>query len=185
MEKLPSENSRESLINIELATERLLLKPISLKYKEVIFKEFTDKVTIFMWLRSAEDISETEEFIKTSIKGLEKGSNSQLVVLENKSKEFLGCAGLHHIDRKNPELGIWIKESAHGNKYGREAIVGLVNWAEKNLDYDYILYPVDSKNIASRKIPESLGGKIAREYDAKNNGKNLHLVEYRIYKKGH
>ncbi len=183
MEKIP-ENNCESLMNVEIATKRLLLKPISLKYKKDIFKEFTDEVTVFMEPRSAKDISETEEFIRTSVKGLKEGSNLQLVVLENKSGEFLGCTGLHHIDRKDPELGIWIKRSAHGNKYGKEAITAIVKWAEKNLDYDYILYPVDKENIASKKIPESLGGQIAKEYDKKNmNGEILHAVEYRIYKK--
>ena len=83
---------------------------------------------------------------------------------------------------KKPELGIWIKKSAHGNGYGKEAMVALKKWADKNLKYDYILYPVAQDNLASRKIPEFLGGKIEHEYDEETqNGVTLHFIEYRIY----
>jgi hypothetical protein len=41
---------------------------------------------------------------------------------------------------------------------------------------------VADKNIASRKIPESLGGVIEKEYDDKGLGGNeYHALEYRIY----
>ena len=44
------------------------------------------------------------------------------------------------------------------------------------------MYPVDKKNISSRKIPESLGGIIETEYKTTNMaGKILDEVEYRIY----
>ncbi len=95
---------------------------------------------------------------------------------------FLGCAGLHHPNTKTPELGIWLKKSAHGQGFGKEAMTALKKWADANVTYDYILYPVDEKNTASRRIAESLGGKIAREYDEINmSGAKHHLVEYRIY----
>ncbi len=68
------------------------------------------------------------------------------------------------IKRKHPELGIWLKQAAHGHKYGLEAITAIKNWAIENLDYEYLLYPVDRVNIASTKILERLGGKIFREY---------------------
>lgn len=94
----------------------------------------------------------------------------------------MGCGGLHHIDKKTPELGIWVKKSAHGHGYGKEVIIALKEWADKNLNYEYILYPVAEKNYPSKKIPEFLGGKVAKEYNEVNmSGKKQHLLEYRIY----
>jgi [ribosomal protein S5]-alanine N-acetyltransferase len=172
-----------NLLNVKIETERLLLIPISMGFKEVIFQEFTDEITTFMFPKSAEKIEETEKFISESVKGLKQNTNLQIVILNKKTKEFLGCGGLHHLD-KIPEMGCWIKKSAHGNTFGREAITGLKQWADENLNYSYIIYPVDKKNHASKKIPESLGGKIIREYKKKNlSGRTLHLLEYRIYKK--
>lgn len=165
-----------------IETEHLSLKPISLDYKGDIFKEFTSDVTVYMAPKPAESIQETIDFIESSIKSNLEGTNFQIVIVDKATEEFIGCGGLHHIDTKTPELGIWIKISAHGHGYGKEAMQALKKWADDNLNYDYILYPVAAENIASRKIPESMGGKIEREYDDKNGlGQEMHLLEYRIY----
>ena len=168
--------------NVIIETENLLLKPITLDYKEENFKEFTPEITTYMFPKSPDKIEETIEFIETSIKENEKGSDLKIVILNKATKEYLGNAGIHNIDTKTPEFGIWIKKSAHGNAYGKETIIALKKWADKNLDYEYILYSVADSNHASKKISEFLGGKIFREYDEKNmNGEILHLLEYRIY----
>lgn len=173
-----------NLLDVEISTNCLLLKPISIKYKADIFAEFTKEITTYMHPRSPKDISETEAFIKESSADLEKGNNLGLVILQKASQEFLGCAGIHNINRKEPELGIWLKKAAHGNKYGLEAITAIKCWADTNLEYEYLRYPVERANIASRKIPEALGGRIFREYDKTNmSEKILHIVEYRIYRK--
>lgn len=102
------------LLNVEIVTNRLSLKPISMNYKEDIFLEFTEEIATYMYPRSAKDISETESFISDSVVGLKNRDNLQLVILKKDSQEFLGCAGLHNIDRKAPEIGIWLKKSAQG-----------------------------------------------------------------------
>ncbi|USN58920.1 MAG: GNAT family N-acetyltransferase [Candidatus Peribacteria bacterium] len=168
--------------NIIIETKNLLLQPITLDYKEEIFKEFTPEITTYMFPKSPDKIEETIEFIETAMKENEEGSNFQVVVLNKATKEYLGNAGIHNINTKTPELGIWIKKSAHGNAYGKEAMIAFKEWADKNLDYKYILYPVVDVNYASKRIPEFLGGKIFREYDEENmSGRNQHLLEYRIY----
>lgn len=168
--------------NITIETKNLFLKAVTLDYKEEIFKEFTPEITTHMFPKPAEKIEETIEFIEKSMRENEEGSNLQTVVLHRETKDLLGCAGLHKINTRTPELGIWIKKSAHGNAYGKEAMIALKEWADKNLDYEYILYPVAEENYASRRIPEFLDGKIFREYDEVNmSGKNQHLMEYRIY----
>ena len=170
--------------NITIETKNLCLKGITFEYKNDIFREFTSEITTHMYPKPADKIEETEEFIETSIKENKEGSNFQIVILDKKSKDFLGCGGVHNIDRKTPELGIWIKKSAHGNGYGKEAIIALKKWADENLDYEYLLYPVVDENYPSRRIPEFFGAEVAREYDEKNmSGKTQHILEYRIYPK--
>ncbi len=171
-----------SFLSYFVSPPGLLLKPIALEYKEEIFSEFNEEITTYTYPCPAKMIAETELFIKNSIKELKNGTNLLLVVLAKDSGEFLGCAGLHDID-KELRLGIWLKKAAHGNKYGLEAITALKEWAERNLDYEYILYPVDRRNIASKKIPEALGGKVISQYQKVNmSGNLLDTLEYRIYK---
>ena len=170
-----------NLLNVEILTNRLVLQPISMKYKKDIFSEFTAKITIYMQPRSPQDIAETELFINQSIIEVGNGSALIFVILKKESQEFLGCAGIHDIAR-NPEIGIWLKRSAHGNKYGLEAITAIKKWVDENLHYECLRYSVDRRNIASRKIPEALDAKIFMEYDRVNmSGNTLHLLEYRIY----
>ena len=172
-----------NFFDICIESDRLRLVPIELEYAQKIFRHMNKDVTKYMYPKPADDISETTAWIKSARARMEAGTNVQLVILKKDTDEFLGCAGLHSVDQKTPELGVWVKKKAHGNGYGREAITALFYWACENIEFDYVLYPVDKRNIASRKIPESLGGVIKKEYKEKNMaGFELTEVEYRIYK---
>ena len=170
------------LTKITINTSRLKLIPTSLKYASDIFKEFTPEITIYMYPRSARKQEETENFIRLSNLNMKSGKVFQAVILNKTTGEFLGHGGIASLDTNTPELGIWIKKSAHGNKYGKEAVIGLKKWLDENVKYKYIIYPVDRKNLASRKIAESLGGIIEDEYKKESlSGNILDEVEYRIY----
>lgn len=168
--------------NIYIETNRLKLLPISMNYKESIYNEFDDEVTKYMFPKPAENIDETEKFIENSIIKLKNNEEIVFVILNKNNNEFFGCAGIHKIKTLKPEFGIWIKKSVHNNKYGLEAVKGLFNWVINNIDYEYIIYPVDKNNYPSRKIPESLNGKICNEYKSINmKGVEQDILEYRIY----
>ncbi len=176
-------NPNPILLKVKIVTPRLLLQPISKIYEEDIFREFNEEITRYMYPSPPKDISETRSFIEDSIARMKQGTDLQLVILDKDSKEFLGCTGIHKINRSCPEFGIWLKKSAHGNKYGLETITTLKEWAEKNLDDKQLIYPVDKANIASKRIPQQLGGTIFREFEQKNlSGETLHIVEFKIPK---
>ncbi len=167
---------------VVIKTNRLVLKGVSLDYVDDTFREFTSEITEYMYPKPPEKIEDTIKYIKSAIQENKAGSDLNVVITLKESGEFLGRGGIHHINKETPELGIWIKKSAHGHGYGKEAMVALKEWADVNLNYKYILYPVAVQNNSSRKIPEFLGGKIEREYDEVNlSGKEIHLLEYRIY----
>ena len=168
----------------KIESERLVLIPISQKYAKVIFHEFTEDITTFMFPASPKVIGETEAYINSEIEKRAAGTSFAVVVVDKLTNEFIGCSGVHHIDTETPETGVWIKKSAQGNKYGLEAVGALVSWANENLKYIYVTYPVDKENIPSKKIPDALGGIIEDEYKLETpSGKILDCVEYRIFKK--
>ncbi|WP_372369239.1 GNAT family N-acetyltransferase [Candidatus Uabimicrobium sp. HlEnr_7] len=162
--------------------ERIQLRSLNEKYATDIFREFTPEITHYMMPKSADDISETMAFINISQQGMKNGNDLVFVILNKNTEEFLGCCGLHgRSGYQTPELGIWLKKSAHGNKYGREAIVTLVNWAISNMHIDYFIYPVDRANISSRKIAEFLGGIIYQEKKVQTmSGSILDEVVYKL-----
>ena len=77
--------------------------------------------------------------------------------------DFIGLVGLHNLKNEVPELGIWTKLESHGNHYGREAIGGLIDYAHV-LKIKKLYYPVDRRNISSKKIPLFYGGKLIVDY---------------------
>lgn len=171
------------LFDTKIETQRLLLVPINLSYSEEIFKNFTAKVTLYMYPKPAQQISETLEFINLSLQGLANGTNLQLVITGKGRDEFIGCAGIHNIDRIDPELGIWTKKASHGNGYGLETITAMIEWARLNIQFEHLKYPVDKRNISSRRIAELNGGIIKKEYQKINeSGFELDEVEYWIFK---
>ncbi len=171
------------LRNVLIQTENLILKPIEQKYSEDIFQEFTDEISLYMFPKPKGNIDEIRQSIEVSIEKNHNGSNLQLVAISKKSSEFIGCVDLHSIQKKDPELGLWIKKEAHGNSYGLEAITLLIDWTNKNVEFEYLRYPVDKRNYASRRIAEINKGQIKKEYkDINQRGFELDTVEYWIYK---
>lgn len=160
----------------------LCLVPVSHAFDETVFENFTEEITTYMVPAPAKEIAETHRVVDNFIRQRSEGTDLVFAILNHETGEFLGLCGLHHIDTKTPELGIWTKAGAHGSHVGRRAIWTLYAWGKEHLSYDYIKYPVDRKNVPSRKIPESLGGVLEDEYKVQNMaGAMLDIVEYRLY----
>ncbi len=171
----------KSLLSVSIHTQRLVLHPVSDRHKFEIYMTFDEEITRYMHPKPPEKLEDTLEFIKTVRADMEIGKCLNMVILDTVTQEFYGCAGLHNVDTRTPEFGIWIKKYAHGHGFGREAVDGLMTWANENLDYDWLVYPVDRRNAASRKIPEKFGGIIAGRYETVSlDGIWLDIVEYRI-----
>jgi len=170
------------LTTLEIRSERLLLTTELAGFRADIFTEFNDDIIEYMLPKPAVKIEETQEFINASLIGMRDGWNLALAITLRATGEFLGCCGLHGKGRhRTPELGIWIKKSAHGHKHGQEAIRSLALWTFEHINVDYIIYPVDRANIPSRKIAESLGGQIFAEKHVKTHrGGFLDEVKYKL-----
>ncbi|WKZ56660.1 MAG: GNAT family N-acetyltransferase [Bdellovibrionota bacterium] len=169
---------------MRIETERLQLLPITEHYSQEIFREFSPEITRYMFPAPPTRIEDTLQFIQDSIVGMAANRDLQLVIRRNSNQEFLGCCGLHESESAGVgELGIWVKKSAHGHGFGMEAIRGLNSWAQNNLRYHYLVYPVDRDNIPSRRIAEALGGQVIEERTSMSlHGRVLNEVVYRIHR---
>lgn len=151
-------SSAVNLDKIKIESARLRIRPIELSDAEDVFREFTPAVATYMTPSPAASIEDTKGFLKYAIEGRKKATDLQLVIECVESGQFFGLIGLHtRFGARTPEIGIWLKSTAQGKGFGREAVVALKEWSDRNLDYDHIVYPVSDLNTASRKIPESLG----------------------------
>lgn len=148
-------------MNIE--TSRLVLVHVSEEYVENIFKHFNEQIITYMFPTVAKDMSETREVVQRFIEQRKNNTDYVFAITLKTNDEFIGLVGLHDLKNEIPELGIWTKIEAHGNHYGREAIGGLIEYA-RDLGIKKLCYPVDRRNIASKKIPLFYKGKLSSEY---------------------
>jgi RimJ/RimL family protein N-acetyltransferase len=72
----------------------------------------------------------------------------------------LGMASFEDADSVSPEVGLWIRESAHKQGFGSEVVAALVECGQSTLGKESFIYPVAVQNRASRRIAEKLGGEI-------------------------
>ena len=172
------QNRLETAKNESIKTKRLLLIPVNMTHVQDIFDNFTTEITTYMYPKPAENIDETKSVVETFIK--QRENKTDFVYAITKDDKFIGLAGIHKLNDPVPELGVWTKKNAHGNKFGREAVTAIVKFMRK-IKFDSFIYPVDKRNVASCKIAESLGGVIKGKRTGKGMaGNELQIVEYWI-----
>lgn len=169
------------LSQTSLETSRLLLVPKSTAHANCIFTEYREPVTRYLNHAQPGNLALLLERIEKQKAAMKSGQALFLSVLLKGSEEFVGCFSLENIGSAQPEMGGWLKESAHGNRYGQEAADKIKKWADSHIAYQHLLWPCAVENVASRKLAESLGGYVLREYVKRTSGdQELAYAEYAI-----
>jgi RimJ/RimL family protein N-acetyltransferase len=169
------------LRSIALTSLRLSLRPFTAADAAESFAASTPTLTRFMSWDPSLSLEAFAEVWSEWLPRIASGTDLPLVVRRKTTGEFLGMAGLHHIGSPEPEVGIWIKEAAHGLGYGREAIAAIIAWASEKVGAAAVIYPVAVQNHPSRHLAESLGGTLVGTRQLqKPSGVVLDEVVYRI-----
>lgn len=169
--------------SFHIETNRLRLILPSLKYKKVLYNGLTKEVTKYMYSVPFKSVKRAKKFINYFRQWYVNWTDILLMVIRKSDSKFLWCIGIHHIDRIDPEFWIWFCSRAQWKWYAIESMRALYNRWENELKYEYIKYPVDRRNIWSRKIAEKLGWVVATEYSmTSKTWKELDVLEYRIQK---
>jgi len=170
------------LLEFETTTARLRLRALRHADRDAIFAAFTADVTRFMEPGPPRTPDDSARFVAESRERMRAGRELVCAVLERGTARFLGCAGLHELDSRTPELGIWIAADAQGAGLGREAVAALVAWGSaRNRPVEGFRYPVDRANAPSRRLAEALGGRVVSSVRRRTaDGRTLRLVVYRV-----
>jgi ribosomal-protein-alanine N-acetyltransferase len=167
--------------DIRIKTDRLILKPVDEVYADDINTNFTAEVTRYMPFNPEGDRNDVLSFVGNSKNSLLNNTDLVMVAIDS-DKNFIGCCGIHNITSESIELGLWLKKNAQGIGLGTEIIVSLIQFIEEHFTFEYILYPVDEENTASKKIPKKLGFVPYKKYQKqKGLSSYLNIVEYRKY----
>jgi len=155
-------------------TPRLSLERFAMSDADELFQCITPAVTKFMtWdPPSFDDYKSRCE----ALSRVDERTEAQFVIRRKDTRECLGIAGVERLGDALPELGIWMKETAHRQGYGREAVEAVARWAFRTCNGNGLIYPVAIENIASRRIAEGLKGEVI----ATRSGPKYDSVVYKI-----
>jgi len=175
-----------------LETERMYLVPLHEKYVEDMFYGLDEEITKYMTPSPAKEIQATKDWCLGAIKSMQNKERILLLGITKNTEEFIGSFDINGLGNNALKAGLWIKQSSHGNRYGREGMLALIQRLRENIDFEYILFPVDKDNIPSRKVAEFADGvldvdknwdEIVTKKATQDPKKILNVVHYRIYKK--
>ena len=143
---------------IVIRSSRLQLSPFQMRDAQEVFACITPAIAKFMpW-----EPPSWSEYVARCEKRVQAHEPNKFSFVARRfdNEECLGMASLEDADSVWPELGLWLKESAHRQGFGREVVAALVEWGHAFLGKGNFIYPVAVRNIASRRIAENLGGEI-------------------------
>lgn len=145
------------LSHTSITSARLALRAFTAADAAESFEEASATIARFMSWNPPASEREFETIWQGHLSHMKLGTELHLVIRLNGTDEFVGRAGLHPADGTMLETGVWIKESAQGHGYGREAVV------------------------PSRRLAEALGGKIIGTRQRRKPGdKERKLLLYHI-----
>jgi RimJ/RimL family protein N-acetyltransferase len=108
---------------IVFQSPRLQLSQFQMMDAQEVFGCITPAITKFMpWEPPSwsEYVTRCEKRVQTP-----EPNNFSFVIRRLDNNECLGMASFEAADSVSPELGLWLKESAHGQGYGAEVVAAL------------------------------------------------------------
>ena len=111
------------------------------------------------WVRHYESVEDAREFTVRARAWWMLRQDLIMGVFERESGGFLGGTGLHRFDwsLRSFEIGYWLRRSAEGRGYMREAVAVLTRLAFDTLSANRVEIRMDPRNVRSRNVAERLG----------------------------
>ena len=147
-------------MGISFESARLVVAEFKMKDAEELFSCISPAVATFMpWEppRSVDDLKARRRDLAISA----SAGDFRFVIRSKVTAECLGAASIDDADSTTPEIGIWLRETAHGFGYAGETIKRLCEWATEMFNPQAFIYPVAVENLPSRRIAERLGGVVS------------------------
>lgn len=146
---------------IEIHSNRLLLRPITIDDCKALFKYRSDNITNQYQGWVPKYLEEVYDFVNNKISPDLNRVNSwyQLAIVRKEDNAFIGDIGLHFVDQeaKQVEIGITLDKNYHGKGYATEAIEKVIDYLFEKLNKHRVIASVDPGNVQSIRLLERLG----------------------------
>jgi len=147
--------------NIQIGSERLMLRPIRLEDSGSIFTYRSDAVINQYQGWIPKTIEDVHDFItrRTSPEINLPGTWSQFVILKKDNNELIGDVGVHFLDSAGfqVELGCTLNSNHQGKGFATEALMAVINFLFNRLNKHRVIASIDPRNLKSIQLFERLG----------------------------
>ncbi len=145
---------------MQLETERLLLRDITIDDKQAIFDYRSDAETNKFQSWIPENLEEVESFIQRNNKDFNLPESwYQVLITDKDTKTVIGDIGIHFFENENlqVELGITLSKNFHGKGYASEALKAVIGFLFTNFGKHRIMASIDPDNVDSIRLMEKVG----------------------------
>ncbi len=144
-----------------LETERLYLRPVSVKDAEILHTEILgnkERLYYLDWNYSA-DINATKAFVENIISNYQKEFFFFWLIEEKLTRNFIGCVMVCNSDikRRLAEIEYVAGEKAQGHGYITEALKRVIQYLIQEIGYYRIEGVCNIENTASARVMEKAG----------------------------
>ncbi len=141
-------------------TERLVLRPPRLSDAESIFRAYAQdaEVTRYVVWRPHKSVQETERFLADRVASLEKGAQFPWVITRREGSELIGMVEIRINDFK-ADVGYVVARPFWGKGVATEALLPVVEWAQRQQSIYRVWALCDAENVASARVLEKVGMK--------------------------
>jgi ribosomal-protein-alanine N-acetyltransferase len=170
-----------------LYTERLLLRPIRITDRNVLFALRSDPEQMrFIPRPVAQSIEDADDLLQNMLKGIEEDTSFNWSVTFKGDDTCIGVIGFYRMypEHFRAEIGYMISSSHQGKGIAREAVGAMNAFGFSDLNLHTIEAVIDPENIASEKVLISLG--FQKEAHFKQNiffdGRFMDSVHYTLFR---
>lgn len=146
---------------IEITTNRLLLRPLSIEDAEAFYNYKSDALANQFQGWVPDTIEEVYDFVQNKIVNECNVVHTwyQLAIIRKNDNVLIGDIGLHFIDHENKqvEIGFTLDKKYQGNGYAMESIEKVLDYLFIDLGKHRVIASVDPGNVKSLKLLEKLG----------------------------
>jgi len=149
-----------SFTNLELSSDRLLLRPLQQGDAEDLFQIFSNPQVMRYWSHPVwESIASAREQIEQDEVELAEGDHLRMGIIRKQDETLIGTCSLFSFDVQNRrcEVGYALHPEFWHQGFMQEALCLLLNFAFDTLDLNRIEADIDPRNVASAKSLERLG----------------------------
>ncbi|WP_415327298.1 GNAT family N-acetyltransferase [Chryseobacterium sp. MMS23-Vi53] len=145
---------------MQLFTERLLLRDITIDDKQAIFDYRSDAEANKFQSWIPETLEDVESFIQRNNKEFNQPESwYQILITDKETKAVIGDIGIHFFGNENlqVELGITLNKFFYGKGYASEALTGVIDYLFNDLNKHRVMASIDPDNVDSMKLMERIG----------------------------